>query len=527
MRMMKEESCVGALALAFAFVLCGGVAVADGGISETGETSRHPNEPAGFTKLVDMSFDRMTGGGFIVHGKNTLGSIMQDTTAPRSPGNVYRMTYTRGMHDGEGNINRLSSPSIRGGACRMYVHTWWKVSENWVGHSSGVNKLFYLSDTKHSVIVAVAGRGKEPLGVRVVTQGSLKDASFRAPGVIKRGNWHEWELLLRTPGPGRANAELSIWIDGKKVLDIAMQPRDSNREIRWTHLNLDPIWGGRHGELPEEQYHYCDHMYISYSKAGSQSSERRCLKSSRSGNLPVTMDAKTRRPNEPEGFAPIVEEEWNSFAKYNWWRHTGMEGSVETHGGRLVWIFPRGMKGGHTPGSKVSIDLRHGPYEYHRDEGVTLSKNFHGHKSSVNKFRYWHPHQSPAMIVGFFGSCDSDLTLGMNSGRLGRLRWNGDGATGTPRNYASPTMAQATVTRGVPHTIETLIYIGSPGKSDGWAKAWLNGLLVLDFRKLNFLNEGAKPHLTDVHFAPVWGGMGDTVPATQTLAIERSYISAK
>jgi len=230
--------------------------------------------------------------------------------------------------------------------------------------------------------------------------------------------------------------------------------------------------------------------------------------------------------NEPDGFEPIIEEDWNSFAKYKWWHQPTNDGTTEIVNGRLVWTFPKEKKGGSVPGAKVAIDRRHAPYEYHRDEGVTLSSNFHGHQSGVNKFRFWNPDKSPAMIVGFFGRDDSDLTLGMNSGSLGRLRWNSDGSEG-PRNHASPTKAQATFTRGVPHTVETLLYIGTPGNADGWVKAWLDGVLVLDCRNLKFVNEGAEPVLTTVHFAPVWGGTGDTVPATQTLAVERSYVSVK
>jgi len=233
-----------------------------------------------------------------------------------------------------------------------------------------------------------------------------------------------------------------------------------------------------------------------------------------------------RNPNEPEGFAPIIVEEWDSFAKYKWWHQPTNEGTTEIVNGRLVWSYPQGKKGGSVPGAKVALDLRHAPYEYHRDEGVMLSSNFHGHRSGVNKFRFWNPDKSPAMIVGFFGRDDSDLTLGMNSGSLGRLRWNSDGSEG-PRNFASPTKAHATVTRGVPHTIETLLYIGTTGNADGWVKAWLDGVLVIDCRNLKFVNEGAEPVLTTIHFAPVWGGTGDTVPAPQTLTVERSYVSVK
>jgi hypothetical protein len=179
------------------------------------------------------------------------------------------MKYTKGPHDGEGGINRLWTPRVPGGSAReAYIHAWWKISENWVGHPSGVNKVFYLSDRKHSIIVAVSCSGAGgPIGVRVVTQGSLKSKSyFGGKGKIQRGKWQEWELLLRAPEPGGGNVSLLIWIDGKQVLDVEMEPREPNVDNRFTHLNLDPIWGGRKGSLPEEQYFYCDTMYISYKK---------------------------------------------------------------------------------------------------------------------------------------------------------------------------------------------------------------------------------------------------------------------
>ncbi|MEJ2539365.1 MAG: Ig-like domain-containing protein [Gemmatimonadota bacterium] len=229
--------------------------------------------------------------------------------------------------------------------------------------------------------------------------------------------------------------------------------------------------------------------------------------------------------NEPSDFVMTVDERWNSFDDLNWYHGTGMEGSVETKNGKLVWTYPTGMSGGHTPESPVVLHYAHGPYQYQRDEGVTLSANFHGHHSAVNKFRFWSD-TNPRSYIGFFGYDDNQLSIGVNTGDwpMGakRLRWD------TPGNYASPTRAQSLVTRGEPHTVESLIYLGTPGNSDGWLKVWLDGVLILDFRNIGIIwADSPKPYLTQIHFAPVWGGMGDVVPQTQTLSVDRTYVSVK
>jgi uncharacterized protein YjdB len=233
--------------------------------------------------------------------------------------------------------------------------------------------------------------------------------------------------------------------------------------------------------------------------------------------------------NEPAGFEPVIVEEWESFDKYDWWHTETNRGSTRIVNGRLVWTFPEGKQGGSVPGAKVTQgSLFFGPYAYQRDEGVTLSSNFHGHSSGVNKFRYFprEDGQHGDNIIGFFGADDTELTIGVNTQwagphNSGRLRWNSEA------NLASPTRAQARVVRGRPHTVETLIYVGTPGNADGWLKLWLNGVLILHVEDLGMTPSDQGPRIRGAHYAPVWGGVGDVVPATQTLSVERSYISTK
>jgi uncharacterized protein YjdB len=233
--------------------------------------------------------------------------------------------------------------------------------------------------------------------------------------------------------------------------------------------------------------------------------------------------------NEPDGFEPVIVEEWESFDKYNWWHTPTNEGTTEIVDGRVVWTYPAGKVGGSVPGAKVEQEsVYHGPYSYHRSEGVTISRNFHGHQSSVNKWRYF-PNASgrhSGTYIGFFGTNDGELTIGVNAHWAGpnydrRLRW------GSPENLASPTREQARFTRGEPHTIETLIYVGTPGNADGWLKLWLDGVLILHVEDLGMTPSDLEPKIRGVHIAPVWGGIGDVVPETQTLSVERIYVSTK
>jgi hypothetical protein len=69
-------------------------------------------------------------------------------------------------------------------------------------------------------------------------------------------------------------------------------------------------------------------------------------------------DATKRNPNEPEGFAPIIEEEWDSFAKYKWWHRPTNDGTTKIVNGSLVWSYPQGKKGGSVPGASSTSALR-------------------------------------------------------------------------------------------------------------------------------------------------------------------------
>ena len=149
------------------------------------------------------------------------------------------------------------------------------------------------------------------------------------------------------------------------------------------------------------------------------------------------------------------------------------------------------------------------------------SANWTGHGSGVNKFRFWQ--RAGGRHHGYLMFETSNLVVAMNTQgfALGVEVWRWDEGD----NQASPSKADATAARGVPHTLESLLYKGTAGNADGWVKVWLDGVLILHFINKAFTPAGESPNFAGAHFAPIWGGVGGSLPAEQTLQIDNSYVS--
>jgi hypothetical protein len=241
----------------------------------------------------------------------------------------------------------------------------------------------------------------------------------------------------------------------------------------------------------------------------------------------VVQDAGTPSTgsNEPAGFTSIYDEPWENFQRYRYWTSDGTQGTVEANG-TLTWTYPPGFPGGYVPESRI-IRLNtpnHGPYQYQRDEGVILSDNWRGHGSGVNKYRFWtRTNEEIHGYLMFEGTGSNPLRPAINTQGFPFpvAVWRWDDAD----NLANPTEQQTHVTRGVPHTVETLMYKGTPGNADGWVKVWLDGVLILHFVNKQFCRTGESPEFGPIHFAPYWGGVGSSLNQTQTLSVGYSYAS--
>lgn len=221
-------------------------------------------EPAGFTVWTDRSFDAVAAGGWSSQGPI---AIVQDAAAPVSAPNVARITYPAGFVGGE-------APAFawRGGLSgfrSLYVRFGIKISDNWRGHSSLVNKIgFIWLHGNPTVFFSMDGAGSGALEAVIRVQNSPADRILRAD--VGRGNfvravWHVWETLLVCNTPGQPNGEAHWWLDGTKVGEYRNviysgvgQSTQWGDEVSWR-----PIWGGVGDVLAQPQHMWMDHFYVS------------------------------------------------------------------------------------------------------------------------------------------------------------------------------------------------------------------------------------------------------------------------
>jgi len=256
-------------------------------IDDDSPAATHPHEPAGMTPVGENPFDVLAPAGWTEYNNNSNShpngfhmTIEQDATAPRSPSNVYSRNLPSGISGGGGNaIVRTSSFSKN----EVYVHYWIKLSTNWHGHSSGVNKVGFIGsvDGPGTPLVHMAsGSNDNPLRFRFGQQAAsgvtpqyrnynYDDADNEVSPTseqaeIVRGEWTEIEFHLVGNDPGATNAEIHAWVDQVKTLQFTghqILGTNANGNYKW--FDFYPIWGGTGDTLPVDQEMQIDHAYVS------------------------------------------------------------------------------------------------------------------------------------------------------------------------------------------------------------------------------------------------------------------------
>jgi hypothetical protein len=104
-----------------------------------------PNEPAGWTLVNNHDMSGLNTGGWanVYPADITSGgiSVVSDPSAPASPPSVWQFAYPAGF------TAAGTAPATEwmpfAPAQALYVGFWWKPSNPWQGHESGVNKLMF------------------------------------------------------------------------------------------------------------------------------------------------------------------------------------------------------------------------------------------------------------------------------------------------------------------------------------------------------------------------------------------------
>jgi len=146
------------------------------------------------------------------------------------------------------------------------------------------------------------------------------------------------------------------------------------------------------------------------------------------------------------------------------------------------------------------------------------SPNWWGHLTGINKHGYVWTNGNPIFVYEAEGTRDGPLTSRMAlQGPV--VQPNIDGW------YRQNLVPSAQFTRGQWDLMEILLTGNTAGNTDGALDWYMNGVHVGHYTGIQYTT--ATTPWNWVRIAPVWGGVGDVVPADQYFAIDHYYISAK
>jgi hypothetical protein len=232
-------------------------------------TGLWPNEPAGFTLLTDEPFNALSENGWNgVQRQTTNGSglsVVSDLTGPVSPPNVLAFKYAVGYQTGSEPGAEYYAPATP--VKETYVGFWWKPSNPWQFHPSGVNKIdFLFSSGPENIYIMLYNDFTAPPTIQVVPQYS-SDTRRLAPNVtgtpVVLGVWHriEWYVKYATTGTSR-DGVVRWWVDG--VLQGAYTDLQTPADAGIVEYTTAPTWGGASADTKTEtDFYWFDHIHIS------------------------------------------------------------------------------------------------------------------------------------------------------------------------------------------------------------------------------------------------------------------------
>ena len=245
----------------------GTAAVAVSAVPPPPSGSTWPNEPAGWTAVNDYGMNALNAGGWanVYPADITSGgiSVTSDATAPASPSAVWQFSYPNGFTSA-GNAPATEWTTITP-AQSLYVGFWWKPSNPWQGHSSGVNKIMFMftgdpAGLSQNMTIQMYGSGNGPFSTRMVGEG-FEDVAYNenvgSTSPLALGTWHRVEILMNSP-----TASLRWWVDGNLIGSYSGVPYPS---YGFFQLEFSPTWGGVGGSnKTENDDFWFDQVHVSH-----------------------------------------------------------------------------------------------------------------------------------------------------------------------------------------------------------------------------------------------------------------------
>lgn len=231
-----------------------------------------PNEPIGFTPVSRREFLQRVEEEWTDRGDRAF-QIVEDPTAPVSPPFIGRAWYPRGFLAGRGPI--LTEVALPPKSRGLYLSFWMRLSPNWIGHPSGVNKIFHIwIGGGNRVYLSAHGKGPGPYLPQVNLQGipgpqiarDLKPLRSHAV-LIRRGEWVHWELVFWANRVGEQDGSVEWWINGNRAgRESGLAYVGPKQRAKWETVTWNPTWGGMGGTVPAPMFQDIDEIYVSVSR---------------------------------------------------------------------------------------------------------------------------------------------------------------------------------------------------------------------------------------------------------------------
>jgi hypothetical protein len=223
------------------------------------------HEPSGYATFTERSFTARDDAGWSYNESSNF-RIVEDTSAPAACCSVAEARFPRGFEGGRSPlVTWHTAPRIN----EIYISFHMKVSSNWQGHGSGVNKLgFVWIHDDASVYFSAQGSGSSALRPRIRLQdvpgGSTNLAANAGDPEIERGKWHHWEIQLVANTPGRPDGVARLWLDGELVTDYRdVTYSGAGQTNEWQAVYWYPVWGGMGETVREDMSLFIDRYYAS------------------------------------------------------------------------------------------------------------------------------------------------------------------------------------------------------------------------------------------------------------------------
>ena len=223
-------------------------------VPATVERGVWPHEPAGFTPVSD--------GIPVVSRESRWGCEGDVSLATDHLVFSYRPGFQSGYAPGVAYLD-VPTPTPE-----TYFGFYWKPSNPWESHPSGVNKIALLFPATSAggtiYIMMFHDRGRYTIQVETTFD---TDTRRLEPNItatpVGLGTWHQIEWYVRySSNPSSRDGVVQWWLDGVlqgEYTDLQMPP-----DAGFTQYTIRPVWGGAEGDTKQQQDSFAyGRVYIS------------------------------------------------------------------------------------------------------------------------------------------------------------------------------------------------------------------------------------------------------------------------